>query len=244
MSGDYPFQVSFSMASLFLFISFEALFMNTPTPWITVLVIAATVFSSYRAFGSPALHNRLAFSTVAILDQGDWTRIVTSGFVHGGWGHLLFNMFSFWSFGQYLELVYGPFSLLLIYFGSMVGGNLISLLIHRRFEYRAVGASGGVCGVIYASIFLLPGGGVRIFLIPIDIPTWLFAILFIVGSTFAMQVGRDNIGHDAHLAGALVGVAITTILYPAIIPANPLLYGAVVILSFGALWWAVKGTYQ
>lgn len=214
--------------------------MPAPTPWITVLVIAATVISSYRAFESPSLASRLLFSSRAIIDGKEWRRILTSGFVHGGWGHLLFNMFSLWSFGKYLELFYGPVSLLMIYFGALVGGNLISLYIHRGHEYRAVGASGGVCGVIFASIFLLPGGGVRIFLLPIDIPTWLFAILFILGSTYALNAGRDNIGHDAHLAGALVGVAITTVLYPGIIAASPLLFMAVIVLSAAALVWAVR----
>ena len=214
--------------------------MNTPTPWFTYLVIAATEFSSLRAFGSPQLASRLLFSSTAILKNQEYPRLFTSGFVHGSWGHLFFNMFSFYSFAKYLELIYGSATMLFIYFGAMLGGNLISLYIHRRFEYRAVGASGGVCGVIFASIFLLPGGGVRMFLIPIDIPTWLFAILFILGSFYALRLGRDNIGHDAHLAGALVGVAITTFLYPGVIERSPLLLVAVVVLSAGALIYTVK----
>lgn len=214
--------------------------MNEPTAWVTLVVIAGTVIVSLRAFNSPDLMGRLMFNVGAILDRGEYQRIFTSGLIHGSWGHLFFNMFSFYSFAQYLEVFYGPYSMMLIYLSAMLGGNLISLYIHRKFEYRALGASGGVCGVIYASIFLLPGGGVRIFFIPIDIPTWLFAILFIVGSGFAMRMGRDNIGHDAHLGGALVGVVVTTLLYPEIIQQNPLLYPAVIVLSVAALAWSVK----
>lgn len=205
--------------------------MNEPTAYFTILVICVTGAVSYRAFQNPRLLDSLVFSTRHILAKRQYHRILTSGFIHADWQHFLFNMFSLYSFGKYIELVFGAPVLLLIYFSSIVGGGLLALLMHHRDDYLALGASGGVCGVIYASIFLLPGSGVRVFLVPFDIPAWAFAILFILGSYVGLRARRDNIGHDAHLGGALVGLAVATLLYPGIIARQPFMYFGVVALA-------------
>jgi hypothetical protein len=88
-----------------------------------------------------------------------------------------------------------------------------------------------VCGIIFAHIFLLPGGGIVIFPIPVSVPTWLYAILFLVGSYFQMRGQRGNIGHDAHLGGAVIGLLTATVLYPHIAARSPILYAAVLGLS-------------
>jgi hypothetical protein len=88
------------------------------------------------------------------------------------------------------------------------------MYVHRHHEYRAYGASGGVCGVIFAHILLWPSGSIGFFMLPVAVPGWLYGILFIAGSFYAMKAGRDNIGHDAHLGGAIVGLLITAALRP------------------------------
>ena len=213
--------------------------MNEPAAIGTIVLIVLTGGTSFQGFRNPAFQARLIFDPTAVLRDKQYYRLMTSGFLHADWIHFGFNAFSFYAFGRHIEMFFGVFTLLAIYLGSIVGGGLLSLYLHRHHEYRALGASGGVCGVIFASIFLLPGGGVVVFPFPFSIPSWLYAILFIVGSFAAMKRQRDNIGHDAHLGGAVVGLLITTALYPSIVRESPVLYAAVLALAallFGYVW--------
>ena len=100
---------------------------------------------------------RWIFNPRAILVDKDYHRLYTCGLIHANWTHFAFNAFSFYSFARGIEMLYGPSTMLFIYGCSILGGSLLSLIIHRNHEYRALGASGGVCGIIFASIFLLPG---------------------------------------------------------------------------------------
>lgn len=209
----------------------------------TFAILAVTALVSFQGFRNPALVERLIFHPAAILRDKEYYRLLTSGFLHADWTHLLLNGFSFYAFGTTIELIFGVRDLVLIYFGSIVGGGLLSLFLHRHHDYRALGASGGVCGVIFASIFLLPGGSISVLPLPvplpISIPSWLYAIAFILLSFFGMQRQAGNIGHDAHLGGAIIGLLITTALHPAIVPRSPLLYLAVMGLAaglFAYLW--------
>src|SRR5258708_14045119 len=131
-------------------------------------------------------------------------------------------MISLYLFGRYIELLVGVPKFLAIYLGAILGGSLLSLWIHRHHEYRAYGASGGVCGIIFAYIFLFPGGGVGMFPFPYEIPGWLYAIAFVLGSFYGMKAQRDNIGHDAHLGGAIIGLVIAAAFNPWIIRHSPL----------------------
>jgi hypothetical protein len=104
---------------------------------------------------------------------------------------------------------------LLIYFVSLIGGGLLSLLVHRNHgKYSAVGASGAVCGVMFASVALYPGIGIPLFPLPFVLPGWLYAILYVGFSIYGVRSQKDNIGHDAHLGGALVGMALVLALNP------------------------------
>jgi membrane associated rhomboid family serine protease len=171
------------------------------------------------------------FSPMHILRYNEHYRLISSGFLHANWIHLLFNMLSLYSFGMYIELDVGLLAFLFIYLGSIVGGNLLSLYLHRYEDYRALGASGGVCGIIFAAIFLFPGMSMVLFPLPIPIPSWLYAILFIAVSFFGMRHRWGRIGHDAHLGGAIIGLLITTLLRPSIVLRSPVLYVVVMGLS-------------
>ncbi|HUT31254.1 MAG TPA: rhomboid family intramembrane serine protease [Sedimentisphaerales bacterium] len=205
--------------------------MNGPTALFNLAVIAATVYSSYRGFNSPAYLDRYIFSPEHILRHKQYYRLVSSGFLHADWMHLLFNMYSLYSFGSIIELVFGAPTFLAIYFASILGGSGLSLYLHRKHDYRALGASGGVCGIIFACIFLVPGSSVQIFLLPINIPAYIYAILFMGISYFGIRHKIGNIGHDAHLGGAIIGLLIATVLHPWIIRLNPLLYAVVMSLA-------------
>lgn len=113
----------------------------------------------------------------------------------------------------------------------MFGGSLLALYVHRRHQYRAYGASGGVCGIIFAYLLLLPGASISPFFFPIAIPGWLYALAFLLGSFFALKVGRDNVGHDAHLGGAIIGFVIAAALEPAAVRYNLRVFIAVLGVS-------------
>src|SRR5437773_9079836 len=115
-------------------------------------------------------------------------------------------MLSLYLFGRYVEFSFGAGHFLLIYFGAIIGGNVLSLYVHRHHEYHAYGASGGVCGIIFSYIFLFPGSGISVFPLPVSVPAWLYAILYFVGSIWALKRQTDNISHDAHLGGAIIGL--------------------------------------
>ena len=213
--------------------------MDEPPAYSTLAIIALTAWGSFQGFRNPALRDRLIFSPAPILRDREYHRLVTSAFLHADWTHFLFNAFSLYSFGKYLELFFGVGTLLAIYFGSIVGGSLLSLYLHRHHDYRALGASGGVCGVIFASIFLLPGGGIYVFPLPMAVPSWLYAVLFLLVSFCGLKRQLGNVGHDAHLGGAIIGLLIATGLYPAIVSQSPFLYAtvmAIAIVMFLFLW--------
>ena len=214
--------------------------MSEPIAIWTLAILVVTALTSFQGFRSPAFLERYIFDPAAVLGHKEYYRLITSGFLHGDWFHFGFNAFSLYSFGSAVETVFGAGTLLPIYFGSILGGSLLSLYLHRHHDYRALGASGGVCGVIFASIFLLPGGGVMVFPVPVAIPTGLYAILFLVLSFIGLRRQTGNIGHDAHLGGAIIGLLIATALHPGIVRASPVLYAAVMTLAVGLfayLWW-------
>lgn len=171
------------------------------------------------------------FNPRAILADKEFYRMFTCGLIHADWIHFAFNAFSFYSFARTIEMIYGTKTMLLVYVSSIVGGSLLSLIIHRHHEYRALGASGGVCGIIFASIFLLPGSMISVFPLPIGVPAYLYAVIFLVGSFFAHRRGVGNIGHDAHLGGAIVGLLVATAMYPQLIFAEPWMFAGVLCLS-------------
>ena len=186
----------------------------------TLATICVTVLFSIAAFARPDLEERFIFDPERILAWKQYYRLVTSGFLHADWRHLILNMVSLYFFGPALELWFGVEQFLAIYLGSIIGGNLLSLYVHRHHEYRAYGASGGVCGLIFAHILLWPAGSISFFMLPVGIPGWLYAILFMAGSFYAMKARKDNIGHDAHLGGAIVGLLITAALQPQVVRQN------------------------
>lgn len=192
----------------------------------TVAIIVVTSIYSWLGFRNPGFCEEHLFSVREILAGKQYPRLFTSALLHADWGHLVLNMLSLYLFGSHIEALVGVWKYLGIYWSAVLGGNLLSLWIHRQHEYRAYGASGGVCGIIFSYIFLAPGGGVVVFPLPISIPAWLYAILFFIGSVVAFKRQKDNIGHDAHLGGAIIGLWITAILEPQILEQQPKLFVA------------------
>jgi hypothetical protein len=130
-------------------------------------------------------------------------------------------MLSLYAFSGLLEMEVGAWKFLLIYFASLVGGDLLLLFVHKNHgDCSAVGASGAICGIIFASIALFPGMGVGFFGLPFSIPSWLYGIVYILYTIYGIKSSKDNIGHDAHLGGALVGMVVALLLQPAAFAEN------------------------
>ncbi|WP_153796663.1 rhomboid family intramembrane serine protease [Foetidibacter luteolus] len=197
-----------------------------------ILVIANIAFS-YKGFNNSLFFERYKFQVDDILVRRQYKRLVTSGFLHVSWVHLVFNMFSLLMFSNLLESWLGPLPFLVVYFSGLLGGGLLCLFIHRNHgDYSAVGASGAVCGIIFAAIALFPGMDIGFFGIPLPIPGWLYGLAYVLYSIYGIRSGKDNIGHEAHLGGALVGMAAALLLQPSAFAQN---YFVILIISLPAI---------
>lgn len=186
----------------------------------TILMIL-TFFTSYKGLRDNHFFEEYLFEVDKILISKEYKRFITSGFLHANWIHFGFNMIALLSFSWSLEEEFGYLKFLLLYFVSMLGGSLLALWIHRHHgDYRAIGASGAISGVVMSSIILFPEGSISLILIPIPIKSWLFGLLFIIISIFGIKNKSDNIGHEAHLGGAITGVLVTLIMAPWVIKEN------------------------
>jgi membrane associated rhomboid family serine protease len=198
-----------------------------------LILIIANIAFSYKGFTNTVFFNGYMFEVDKILINKDYKRLVTSGFLHLGWTHLIFNMFSLYAFSGALEADLGVVKFLIVFFVSLVGGNLFSLFIHKNHgDYSAVGASGAVCGIIFASIALYPGMGVGFFGLPLFIPGWLYGILYVLYSIYGIKSKKSNVGHEAHLGGALIGMAVALVMEPAAIFTN---YTTILVIAIPAI---------
>jgi membrane associated rhomboid family serine protease len=188
---------------------------------IGLLLVILTIVTSYRAFSNESLMNRYLFAVDGIRKHREYYRLVSAGFVHADWWHLGFNMYALYSFAGSVERATGPIQLLLLYMASLVGGNLLALFIHRNDDgYRALGASGAVSGLIFAMIALYPGVSIRPLFMPFSMPAWLFGLAYSLYSIYGIKATKDNIGHDAHLGGGVVGVLTICAIEPAVLTYN------------------------
>ena len=186
---------------------------------IGLIIIIFTCLTSYKGLVDPRFYNQYVFQVDKILVEKEYGRMITSGFLHANWIHLAFNMSTLYAFSASLEMTLGIQNYAIIYFSSLIGGSLLSLYIHRNHgDYTAIGASGAVCGVIFASIALYPE--VEIGTFGLYFPSWLYALLFISISIFGIKSQATNIGHDAHLGGALIGLLTAVALRPETLQEN------------------------
>ncbi|WP_455000490.1 rhomboid family intramembrane serine protease [Capnocytophaga leadbetteri] len=187
-----------------------------------IIILVATIAMSYYGFNNATFFNRYMFNVGAV-QKGDYVRLISSGFLHANWEHLIFNMISLFFFYEVVTDSMGELLFVLIYFGSMLLGNVFSLQIYKRQSYySAIGASGAVSGIIFTAIALYPKAIKVNFL-----PGWLFGALYFGYSVFMMfnpQKG-DNLGHTAHIGGALFGLAVVVLYAPTIVMHNALYLG-------------------
>ena len=177
-----------------------------------LLLMIANVLISMKGFKEYSFLDKYKFQVSRIL-SGEKIRMLTSGFLHVDWLHLGLNMYALYLFGDIVTQRTSTSNFLIIYFGSLLAGSLYSLKEHKKEPYySAVGASGAVSGTIFSAILLNPGMKLYLLFIPIPIPGYIFGIGYILYSIYGLKNQVGNVGHSAHLGGAIGGFILTIIL--------------------------------
>ncbi len=189
--------------------------------YITLILIIITSFVSVTAFGNYELFNKLKFNAYSAWHNKEYMRILSHALVHGGWMHLIINMYVLWIFGRFVEsyfkaiFTYGSFLYILMYVLAVPFSSLPALFRNKNNTYyNAVGASGAVSAVLFTAILLQPRMPLFLMFIPIPVPAYIFGILYLVYSYFMSKRGGDNIAHDTHFAGSIFGFTFPIIFQP------------------------------
>jgi len=168
-----------------------------------IAIIAINCLISFKGFNDLSFFRKYEFH-VGSIRAGDQVRMFSSAFLHVDIAHLAFNMLTLYLFAPYVIFNLGALSFLFIYIGSLIFGNLLTLFFHKNeYNYRAVGASGAVMGIVYAAILVQPN--LEIYFLP----GYIFGIIYLFYSMYGMKAKSDNIGHTAHFGGAIGGYVIT-----------------------------------
>lgn len=190
----------------------------------TIIIIIITALISYRAFTDTELRGKLIFSPRAIKQRGEYYRFLTHGFIHADFRHLLFNMWALWIFGETAEAIFSQFlfgptfgklAYLLFYCAALVAASIPDYIRHQDNAYYAsLGASGGVAAMLWPYVMWAPWSW---FIFP-PLPAILLGVGYILYSHYADKQGQGNIGHNAHLWGAIFGLVAYVVLCLALEP--------------------------
>jgi membrane associated rhomboid family serine protease len=150
-------------------------------------------------------------------NPNEYYRLLSSGFIHADWMHLIFNMLALFIFGREVENIFAAMDkhwlFLLLYLGGIIAAALPSFIKHRDDGYyRSLGASGGVAAVLFSFVYFAPWNLIYVWFIPI--PAIIGAVAYLAYSAYMSRRGRDSINHDAHFWGAVYGFLLTLIFDP------------------------------
>lgn len=178
------------------------------------LIILINIIFSYIGFKDKMFFDRYKFNVLK-LDNGDVIRMITSGFLHVDYNHLIINMLTLYFFADYVVFGVGWFNFLIIYLLSLLIGNYLSYKFHKnQKDYTAVGASGAVSGIVYSSILIFPEMKLVFIFFPIPMPGYVFAVGYLIYTIYAMKKQNDNVGHTAHFGGSIAGIMATLLIAP------------------------------
>jgi membrane associated rhomboid family serine protease len=178
------------------------------------ILALTTVVSLIGLMSSPRIIERNLLRPYYLAREKRYDTLITKGFVHADMSHLFFNMLTLYFFGPYLEARIGTPKFVALYFIGLLVASLGTYFRRRRDpHYASLGASGAINTVLFAFIVYYPFVNILLFFV-LPIPAFLYAILFLAYSFWASKHGRDNINHDAHFDGALVGLLFVLVTEP------------------------------
>lgn len=178
------------------------------------LIILTNIIFSYIGFKDKLFFDRYKFNVLE-LDKGNFIRMISSGFLHVDYNHLIINMLTLYFFADYVVLGVGWLNFLIIYFLSLIIGNYLSYEFHKdQKDYNAVGASGAVSGIVFSSILIFPEMKLVFIFFPLPMPGYLFAVGYLIYTIYAMKKQNDNVGHTAHFGGSISGILTTLLIAP------------------------------
>ncbi|RMG28826.1 MAG: rhomboid family intramembrane serine protease [Methanobacteriota archaeon] len=190
------------------------LFFNAPLS--TFILFSTIIVSYYTLTRNPSLLNELLLYPHGVIHERKYYMLLTHGFVHVNFLHLAINMFVFYSFAFWLEIVIGHIPFFIIYFGSLIIGGFISTIRrHHDPNFRSLGASGAISGILFSFILFNPNAKLLIFFF-LPMRAWIFAVLFVAVSYYLARNRYSFIDHEGHLWGAVSGALLTILLKPAV----------------------------
>jgi membrane associated rhomboid family serine protease len=188
---------------------------------ITIFIVAGISIVSLIGFSNREIIDRLLMWPYRMWRDNEWYRLISCAFIHGDLGHLFFNMFAMFSFGSFIEQVfggmfpgYGTTMYMIMFFTAVAVANIVNVFQEKdNYAYRSLGASGGVAAIIFAYILITPKGGISIYFLP-SIPAYIFGPLYLIYSAVMAKRANDNVGHTAHFTGAVYGFIFPLIFKP------------------------------
>tara|TARA_Y200000002_G_scaffold338842_1_gene308450 strand:+ start:396 stop:1043 length:648 start_codon:yes stop_codon:yes gene_type:complete len=185
-------------------------------PSIVFALVLINILVSVIGFKNPSFFNKYQFQ-MSKIKAGEQIRMWTSGFLHVDFNHLFINMLSLYLFAGYVVNSLGELKFLALYLTSLYFGNFLSFRYHnKQDDYTAVGASGAVSGVVFSSVLLYPEMKMMFLFLPIPLPGYIMATLYLAYTVYGMRKQRDNIGHTAHFGGAIAGLLATIAFVPGV----------------------------
>ena len=191
---------------------------------ITFIILLLTVATSIIGFSNPTFLSKGMLNPYMVHHRKEYWRLISSGFLHAGFFHLLINMMVLLGFGTVVEMYYreafpanGKIYFTILYLGSILVANIPSLNKHKdNVYYNSLGASGAVAAILFASILFDPWQKIYIFGI-LPLPGVILGPLYLFFEYTMSKRGGTNINHDAHFYGAIFGLLYTIILDPSIL---------------------------
>lgn len=180
-----------------------------------LVILVVTIVVSVIGLSSPKVVERSLLKPYLVMRGSGYAGLITSGFVHASVGHMIFNLITLYSFGFRLEGAIGTFQFVALYFSALLISGIGTCIKHRDDPaYASLGASGAILGVLFASIVYFPRQSLYILPFPVPIPAPLFAVGYLAYSWYSSRQARGQINHDAHIFGALTGLAFVLLTDP------------------------------
>ncbi|AEA45460.1 rhomboid family intramembrane serine protease [Fluviicola taffensis] len=186
-----------------------------PQIYSTYILLGIMIVMSLTAFNNRDFMEKYLFSPYLVKHERESYRFITHAFLHGDFGHLLFNGITVFFFGTAFESklieFYGLRIGEVVFWGfviiSMFASSSVSYFRHKdNPNYRSLGLSGVASAILFAMIMLEPEMKIGFMFIPVPIPAWVFGPIYLAFEIYSDRNRKTNIAHDAHISGAIFGI--------------------------------------